>query len=233
MRRWRALDVCCCAGGASEGLHRAGFRVTGIDIEPQKNYPFVVLRRDLKRIDPDWVAANFDFIWLSPPCQFATALNNDKSKHENLIPAARWLARECGLPYVIENVVGAEEHLRNPIMLSGTMFRLGAHVDGEWYQLARERLFESNFPIPIPEDTYTPDQPIVGVYGGHARNRSKKFGGRGTRDFVGHSQKRIAADAMGIDWMTLGEMSEAIPPAFAEHIGKAAIQWLTDQKKAA
>ena len=28
----RALDLFCCAGGASEGLHRAGFDVTGMDI---------------------------------------------------------------------------------------------------------------------------------------------------------------------------------------------------------
>ena len=29
----RALDLYCCAGGASKGLADAGFDVTGIDIE--------------------------------------------------------------------------------------------------------------------------------------------------------------------------------------------------------
>lgn len=29
---------------------------------------------------------------------------------------------------------------------------------------------------------------------------------------------------MGIDWMELEELSEAIPPAYAEHIGRAAIK---------
>jgi len=29
--------------------------------------------------------------------------------------------------------------------------------------------------------------------------------------------------AMGIDWMTLQELSEAIPPSYSEHIGRAAL----------
>ena len=28
---------------------------------------------------------------------------------------------------------------------------------------------------------------------------------------------------MGIDWMTLQELSEAIPPSYSEHIGRAAL----------
>jgi DNA (cytosine-5)-methyltransferase 1 len=29
----------------------------------------------------------------------------------------------------------------------------------------------------------------------------------------------VQRDAMGIDWTTLAELSEAIPPAYTEHIG--------------
>ena len=229
----RALDLCCAAGGVSVGLAQAGFDVTGCDIKRSKRYPYYMVEIDFRNLSIPWIKRNFDFIWASPPCQFATEMNNDKSKHINLIPDARKLAKASGLPYVIENVMGAAEHLRDPVKLCGTMFGLGCDVGGTWFQLSRERLFESNFEIIPPRDRFDPKLPVVGVYGGHARNRSKEWGGRGTRDFEGYSQKEIASIAMGIGWMTLGEMSEAIPPVFAAHIGRAAIRHIERKRRAA
>jgi len=40
----RALDLFCGAGGASMGLHKAGFEVVGMDINYQQEYPFKLLQ---------------------------------------------------------------------------------------------------------------------------------------------------------------------------------------------
>lgn len=70
---------------------------------------------------------------------------------------------------------------------------------------------------------------MIGVYGGHARKRSAKHGGRGTKDAWEYGHKAAASEALGIDWMTLDELSEAIPPAYAEYIGRQAISAMLER----
>jgi len=65
----KCLDLYCAAGGAGMGYSRAGFVVTGVDLNPQPHYPFEFEQRDALTIDPMWIAANFDFVHASPPCQ--------------------------------------------------------------------------------------------------------------------------------------------------------------------
>lgn len=230
MRKLRALDLFCCAGGASMGLHRAGFEVVGVDTKPRANYPFEVIKHDALGLTESHLAG-FDFIWASPPCQGYSAMRHAPGAvgAERLIGATRdRLRRLDTVLWVIENVEEAAPYMRNPVTLCGSMFGLGA----QGCRLQRHRLFEANFHIPAPACSHD-ERPVIGVYGGHARKRSALAGGRGTRDVWEGGHRAAASEALGIDWMTLGEMSEAIPPAYAEFIGRAAIAQMEAERAAA
>lgn len=201
-KRPKALDLFCCAGGAGMGLHRAGFDVVGVDIEPQPHYPFEFHQADAVTFPLD----GFDFIWASPPCQAFTLCQRIRdNEHPDLIEPTRERLLAAGVPWCIENVVGAP--LINPIELCGAMFGLRTY---------RHRLFECSFPItppPHPE---------------HVAPLRKM--GRPVRDgefihVVGNfSGVQIARDAMDIQWMPRDKLREAIPPAYSEFIGRAALE---------
>ena len=195
------------------GLHRAGFEVVGVDIKPQPRYPFEFIQGDA--LCPPVRLEDFDFIWASPPCQAHVSLRwmyNAKS-HENLIPPTRELLEVAGVPFCIENVPGAP--LKSGLRLCGTMFGLSA----ENAELRRHRHFELSWLMPLfglPICQHGQHSRVIGVYGGHGRDRRRKVN---TQDFSTEARRK----AMGIDWMTGQELSEAIPPVYSEFIGKAAI----------
>jgi len=204
----KALDLFCGAGGASKGLRDAGFDVTGVDIWPQPNYPFKFIQMDAL-----WALSSFheiDFIWASPPCQAFTAYKrrpNHVRPKENLIPILRNRFKARGIPYVIENVAGAP--LENPIRLCGSMFGL---------DVQRHRYFESNFEIAQLECNHSKWKPRFPP----ATNRKNL---RKTVEIgVWRIPLKTQQEAMGIDWMSLVELSQAIPPAYSKHIGQNAIK---------
>ncbi len=201
----RALDLFCGAGGASMGLHRAGFELVGVDIKPQPRYPFEFHQADATTFPLD----GYDFIWASPPCQAYSALKGLVGEERpKLIPQVRERLKAAGVLYCIENVVGAD--LINPIRLCGSSFGLGV-----W----RHRLFEMSAPpVLIPQcDHASVPKPIdVTGTGGPFKGKRRKSGGGVSRKPDPVSHARVV---MGIDWMTRRELSEAIPPAFAEFIG--------------
>ena len=223
----RVLDLFSGAGGAGMGYHRAGFEVVGVDINPQPRYPFAFIQHDALALDMRFIRS-FDAIHASPPCQAHSAMKHahNARAHVDLIPQTRAILMASGLPYVIENVEGAP--LIEPARLCGTMFGLGA----ESCELRRHRIFETSFFIPPVECCHS-NRPVIGVYGGHARKRSSKHGGRKTKDTWEGGHKSAAAKALGIDWMTLAEMSEAIPPAYAAYLGRQLITHLESQRAAA
>jgi DNA (cytosine-5)-methyltransferase 1 len=213
----RLLDLCCGAGGAAMGYHRAGFEVVGVDIESQPNYPFEFIRQDaiwLLRNMTRWLGT-FDAIHASWPCQFASDLRHRTGKdYVDLLTPGRELMRRTGLPYIIENVPGAP--LRVDLTLCGSMFGLGANGR----QLRRHRIFETNFPTPSTLRCRHAGQPI-GVYGDGG-------GGQMTRGYKGTPEEY--REAMGIDWATRGEIAQAIPPAYTEHMGGFLMNCINDKK---
>ena len=144
--------------------------------------------------------------------------------HPDLVPETRRLLRASGRHYVIENVPGAALHF--PVTLCGTMFGLGCD-DAE---LRRHRLFESNLLMLAPPCQHGGRAAVLGVYGGHLRNRRRRergVYGEGVRDSLRKFDKGVddftvvqGREAMSIDWMTLAELCQAIPPAYTEYIGR-------------
>jgi len=207
----RLLDLFCCAGGAAKGYRDAGFEVVGVDINPQPNFPYEFIQMDALKLDPRFLR-EFDAIHASPPCQSYSVLakrNGNAADWPRLIEPVRRMLRKTGLPFVIENVVGAP--LDCPIMLCGTMFPS--------LRVIRHRLFEANFAFLTPSHRPHPKC--------HTRDKRKSHYGKTCewKDYVqvtggGNCSVAAAQDAMGIDWMNKAELNEAIPPAYTQFIGR-------------
>ena len=197
----KVLDLFCGGGGSAMGLHHAwpDAEITGVDIRPMPRYPFHFIQADAMTFPLE----GYDFIWASPPCQRYTLAQNaakNANAHPDLIAPVRERLAATGRPYVIENVVGAP--LINPIRLCGLSFGL---------LVRRHRLFEMSHFILVPT-CQCKDADYYVIFGHEVRSRRK--GSQAVR------KNNIAEGrrAMGIDWMTRGELSEAIPPAFSEFI---------------
>ena len=106
----KCLDLCCAGGGASMGLFKAGFDMTGVDINPQPNYPFKFILADAIEVSLD----GYDCFWASPPCQKYTHKQANWGRkrthfynHPDLIAPIRERLQATGKPYILENVNGA------------------------------------------------------------------------------------------------------------------------------
>lgn len=211
-----ALDLFCGGGGTALGLFQAGFTtVVGIDTYKPRDYPGDFIQADA--LKPPVKISNFDFIWASPPCQLFTystcSRGNTRKKHPNLIPQTQEIL--AGHPFTcIENVPQAP--IRRDLILTGPC--VGLHL------IKRQRAFETSFFILAP--------PPASKNHGNALTITKSLASSN------HYYRRIAEGkpgklpvaeakiAMGIpesSKMTGNEIGEAVPPPYAEYIGKHVI----------
>ncbi len=241
MTKPRIADLFCGAGGAGMGLHRAGFEVVGFDIKPQPRYPFEFHEADALTVD----LSGFDAVWASPPCQAYSIMRNlpwlrDK-EYPRLIDPTREVLEMAGHPWIIENVMGA--HLPAG-WLCGTMFGLPFY---------RHRAFESNWfwmqpghpkhQFTVRNGRMMGSRARVIVFSNAEDSRRKQsWPGRrgeagngltltnGARQYgsgYGHAAGVAAVrEAMGIDWMKRDEITQAVPPAYSEYLGRALMQAL-------
>ncbi|MBC7169245.1 hypothetical protein [Phenylobacterium sp.] len=236
----RVLDLFCGAGLVADGLISAGCEVVGVDLHPQPRYPGPFIQADATTLDQRFIRS-FDAVWASPPCLRDTVMSAsarreqrahgaDETRHPDLISPTRAMLRASGLPYVIENVVGAE--LIDPVTLCGSMFGLGVTDAGRRYHLRRHRQFETNWPMRRLACAH--QSPVVGIYGAHARVRAASAGGRTTRDPWEAGHNAVMRAAMGVFRpMTCAEVSQGIPPAYAEFIAIELRRHLNSLRQAA
>lgn len=213
---YNVLDLYCCQGAAMDGYRRAGLgALLGVDKDPQPRYPFGFYQGDaiaFVKENLDLIRTLFCFIHASPPCQHDSDCQRIQGNdHPDLIEPTREALELTGLPYVIENVGGAEAKLKNPVELCGAMFGLHTY---------RHRYFEcgGGFSFKAPE---------------HPKHVAKtvKMGRRlGPGDFyhaVGNfTNVDYVRRDMDVPWMNRDGIRECIPPAYTEYIGKRVMAFL-------
>jgi DNA (cytosine-5)-methyltransferase 1 len=203
------------------GYHRAGFdEIVGIDIVPQKNYPFTFIQADA--LKPPVRLEDFDLIHASPPCQDHSAARTFPGVKVHgtgwMLEASLNRLGDSGVPWIVENVEGARRSMGDQwVTLCGSVFGL---------EVRRHRLFATSFASLVPPCNHS-SQPIIhGVYG-HGQSKA----GRLHRWIKGLPAATVAdwRQAMDIDWMTRDELAQAIPPAYTEYLGRQFLDQLARQ----
>ena len=203
------LDLFCGAGGAAVGYSRAGFTIVGVDNRPQPNYPFEFHEADALTFS----LAGFDAVHASPPCQAFSTQTAKRGRHTDLIALIR--GRLC-IPYVIENVPTAPLH--SPVRLCGSSFGLN---------LRRHRHFEVNWPLRGKPCNHTWQTPRFRSLDFEMVKKGRLASVVGVHGHINYpGEFRLRCHAMGISWMSNAELVEAVPPAYAEYVGRQLARFL-------
>lgn len=131
-------------------------------------------------------------------------------KHVDLYQIVRMKLETTGLPYIIENVIGAP--YMTGFVLCGSMFDL---------KVRRHRNFETSFAVLVPSCEHK------------KQGRPYTITGEGGPCDTKHSLKPAQSEfpvLMNMPWATPYEASQAIPPAYTEWIGERLQEYLLWQK---
>jgi DNA (cytosine-5)-methyltransferase 1 len=211
--RPRLLDLFCGAGGAAMGYYRAGFDVVGVDISPQPRYPFEFHRADAMTYPLD----GFDAIHASPPCHDHSNVSGRNRKTAG-VKGTAWMldatiARlvDSRAQWIVENVDTAS--------FPASVYRTRLCGSSFGLDVRRHRWFASNTFVMSPPCMHglqrrrfrSPDsRSTTGV--------ASVVGVHGHLNYAGEFELRC--EAMGIDWMTNAELTQAIPPAYTQFVGE-------------
>lgn len=191
------------------GLHQAGAKVTGVDLQAQPEYPFDFIQADCLKLDQKFLR-KFDFIWASPPCQaFSCATPEaNRANHPDLADPIRQKLLESGRPFVLENVMQAP--LRRDLILCGEMFGL---------RVIRHRLFEAHGFIMRQLE----HKPHRGITTRTARELGMKDDDGYYVICAGNGQGKAIVrqwqKAMNIEWIKRKRtLAQCVPPAYSKYI---------------
>jgi DNA (cytosine-5)-methyltransferase 1 len=218
--RPRLLDLFCGPGGAGVGYHRAGWEVTGVDLDPQPDYPFTFVQGDALDYLADHGHA-YDAVHASPPCTEHTSLTRstagrgDRTGTAGLLPAT--LAALESLPHglwVVENVMGAR--MPTDLILCGSMFGLRTY---------RHRRFTIGPGVPMlsvpdhPKHRVLSTRGQAGIKRTEAWDQGWNFTVTGNDAKMSRKYRPMMEQALGIDWIKGDGLALAIPPAYAQYLG--------------
>ena len=132
-----AIDLFCGRGGWTDGLMAEGFEVWGFDINPQPEYKGHFVQCDILTLTVDDLRAyKPDFAVCSSPCE-QFSVHTMKHFHPNppfpemglrLWNHAKMLLECLGVPYVMENVRGAEKFVGKCVNHCGPFYLWGTGI---------------------------------------------------------------------------------------------------------
>lgn len=243
----RCLDLFCGAGGAGMGLHQAGFEVVGVDIAAQKNYPFEFHQADamtypLGGFDFIWASPPCQKF-----CSL-NSMPNARKDHFDLLTPTRPRLQATEIPYCIENVPGAPLArgsicLCGTSFALGTDDGRAELRRHRWFELSQmilapecqhNRMTISNYGDGNGRDyrrNPANSKLVCSVFGRDAKGQERmnlrrpktvgvygSAGGTSTRDQLQQFSTAERSQAMGIDWMTGNELSQAISKYIGEQM---------------